>query len=127
MLVLVHKRGNSSGKGKLKYYLVFTLFMAEFADDSNIKEKIKKGIAAVDFFAEWCGPCGVFLPIFEEVSLLFKDVVFIKANIEKCEDFVSEIDVMSVPMVVFFKEGAEVKRHHGVLSRQGLIDEIKGI
>ena len=85
----------------------------------------EKGKAVVDFFAEWCMPCLMMAPIFEEVSEKFKNVKFCKVNIDENESLASKFKVMSIPTIVIFKDGKEAARITGALSAEVLEEKLK--
>ena len=80
--------------------------------------------AIVDFYATWCGPCKMFGPIFEEVSKE-KDMNFIKLDVDKYSDIAREYGVMSIPTMILFRDGKEVKRHTGFMSKDDLLEFLK--
>jgi thioredoxin 1 len=84
-----------------------------------------KGVAVVDFFAEWCGPCKMMSPIFEEVAKEVKDVTFGKINVDENQESASEYGVMSIPTLIIFKDGEEVQRFTGVQQKEDFIKKIK--
>ena len=65
--------------------------------------------AVVDFYATWCGPCKMFGPIFEETSSEC-DFNFVKLDVDKSSDIAREYGVMSIPTVILFENGKELKR-----------------
>ena len=73
--------------------------------------------AVVDFYATWCGPCKMFAPIFEEVSN-DKEINFVKIDVDNYSDIAREYGVMSIPTIILFKDGKEVKRHTGFMSKE---------
>lgn len=79
--------------------------------NSLIKDK-----AVVDFSASWCGPCKMFGPIFEEISNGY-DFNFVKLDVDKANDVAREYGVMSIPTVILFENGKEVKRFTGFMSK----------
>jgi len=84
----------------------------------NFREQIKSAespVVAV-FSAEWCGPCKMFAPIFEQVKSTYKDAEFIKLNVDDCEDICLDLDVRSVPTIIRFKAGREVARKIGAFA-----------
>ena len=87
--------------------------------DNLIKDK-----AVVDFFATWCGPCKMFSPAFEDVSSEM-DINFIKINVDEYPDIARKYGVMTIPTVILFKDGKEVKRNIGFMSKEELIDFLK--
>ncbi len=94
--------------------------------DANITKKIlEKPKAIVDFWAPWCNPCLQFAPLFEKVSSESTDIAFGKVNIEEYRDLALEFNVMSIPTVLFFKDGKEVGRFTGSIPIQAFKDKIK--
>ena len=80
-------------------------------------DKLIEHTAVVDFYATWCGPCKMFGPIFEEVSNE-KDMNFIKLNVDDYSDIAREYGVMLIPTIILFKDGVEVKRITGFMSKE---------
>ena len=94
----------------------------------NFKNTIKDTSkpVLVDFFAEWCMPCKMFAPILDKVSdKIGDDAVIAKINIDEAEAIAMEYGVMSIPTVILFKGGVEVKRHVGAMSAGEVLDMIK--
>ena len=87
--------------------------------DSLIKTK-----AVVDFYATWCGPCRMFGPIFEEVASN-SDINFVKVDVDKHDDIARRYGVMTIPTIILFENGEEVKKHVGFMNKDELRDFIK--
>lgn len=83
-----------------------------------------KDKAVVDFYATWCGPCRMFGPVFEEVSK-DEDFNFVKLDVDKYSDIAREYGVMSIPTVILFENGNEVKRFTGFMSKDDFIKFLK--
>lgn len=79
--------------------------------------------AVVDFYATWCGPCKMFGPIFEETSNE-TNINFIKLDVDKTPEIAREYGVMTIPTIILFKDGKEVKRHTGFMSKTDLLNFI---
>lgn len=77
--------------------------------------------AIVDFYATWCGPCKMLSPVFESVSEEIKDTKFIKVDVDKFEELCRIYKVMSVPTLILFENGKEVKRKIGFIPKEQLI------
>ena len=87
--------------------------------EKNFKEEVinNKGISIVDFWAPWCGPCKMFGPIFERANKSHEDIKFCKLNIDEDNNNISnDFGVMSIPTVIAFKNGKEIKRNVGFMN-----------
>ena len=88
----------------------------------NFKEKVldtKDGIL-VDFFATWCGPCKMMGPIIEDIAKTSKITVG-KIDVDENEDLAREYGIMSIPCIIYFKDGKEVNRSVGMASKEDLL------
>ena len=74
----------------------------------------------VDFNADWCGPCKMLGPILESVAESRDDMKFVSVNIDEEEDLATEYNVFSIPCLVYIKDGKEIKRNVGLLSKSDL-------
>jgi thioredoxin len=75
--------------------------------------------AVVDFFADWCGPCGAVGPIIDSLSHEYAGKVsFAKLNVDDNEELASRYDVQSIPTVIIFRDGQVVDRVTGAASAQ---------
>ena len=93
--------------------------------EKNFKNEVIESneICVVDFWAPWCGPCKMFGPIFENASKKYKNIKFCKLNVDEDENEISnDFEVMSIPTIIVFKNGKEVKRNIGFLNPNDLDD-----
>lgn len=74
----------------------------------------------VDFSAAWCGPCKRMKPNIEQFSESAEDVKVVYADVDGLQDILPDYDIVSVPTIVLFKEGKEVKRKSGYMSVEDL-------
>ena len=96
-------------------------------DDRNFDmEVLKSDIPViVDFWAEWCMPCKMFGPIFEETSEDYKGKVkFVKASTEEAPEAAQKYSIMSIPSILFFKDGEEVRREMGMMAKDRLKEAV---
>ncbi|MCB6415325.1 thioredoxin [Dorea acetigenes] len=75
----------------------------------------------VDFWAEWCGPCQMVLPIVEELGEELTDVKICKVNVDEQMELAKQYRVMSIPTLMVFKDGEMVKREMGAKSKAELL------
>jgi thioredoxin 1 len=80
------------------------------------------GILFIDFWADWCGPCKAFAPVYERVSEDFPDVVFGKVDTEAEQELAGAFGIRSIPTTVVFKEGIGVFMQPGALPEDALRD-----
>lgn len=81
--------------------------------NENFKELIKEKIL-VDFYANWCGPCKMIAPELERAN---SDIKVVKVDVDQFEDLAREYGVMSIPTLVLFNEGKEIKRTIGFIDK----------
>ena len=75
----------------------------------------------VDFWATWCGPCKMFVPIFEKAAEGYEGKVkFVKVNVDDAKELAKKNRVLSIPTIMLFKEGKMVERQSRVLSEEEL-------
>ena len=72
--------------------------------------------AIVDFYATWCGPCKMLAPAVERMAEVHPEVHFYKVDIDEEMDLASRFQVMSVPTLIYFKNGQEVNKTVGLIS-----------
>ena len=93
--------------------------------DKNFKEEVLdyKGTVVVDFYADWCGPCKMMGPIFEEAAKEAGDKAkFGKLNVDGARETAMKYGVMSIPTIISFKDGEVVTQIAGVQSKEALLD-----
>ena len=93
--------------------------MSKILKVNEFDDAIKEGIVIVDFFADWCGPCKMLAPIFEELEEEMKDKVkFFKVNVDESGELASKFSVFSIPTMIIFKEGKDVSTEVGFLPKE---------
>jgi len=97
----------------------------------NFEETIEKNdIVIVDFWAEWCGPCKSFSPIYEDVSEKNEGIVFGKIDTEAEQELAGHFQIRSIPTLMIFREQVVLFSQPGMLNQEQLqevIEKVKGI
>ena len=90
-------------------------------ENQNFKDLIKDKVL-VDFYANWCGPCKMLAPILEKVDSNLKVV---KVDVDAFEKLAKEYGIMSIPTLVLFENGKEIKRNIGFISKEQIENFLK--
>ncbi|EZQ01828.1 MULTISPECIES: thioredoxin [Acidianus] len=95
-------------------------------DKLNFDQFIKShGVVVVDFWAEWCAPCLMLAPIMEELAKDYPNVAFGKVNSDENQEISARYGVMSLPTILFFKNGEPVDEVIGAVPREEIEIRIK--
>lgn len=89
-------------------------------DEHNFENEVLESQVPilVDFWAEWCGPCQALLPIFDELADEYKDKIKVaKLNVDENRSLAMKYRVMSIPTILFFKDGEEIRREVGAKAK----------
>lgn len=99
--------------------------MVSHITDANFDAEVMKhkGTVVADFWAEWCGPCKLYGPRFEEVANENGNKAkFVKINVEEANDVASQLGVQSIPTTIIFKDGKIVFQTAGLLQKAMLVE-----
>lgn len=93
-------------------------------NDSNFEEIVLKSDkpVLVDFNATWCGPCRMLSPILESVASENDKFNFASVDVDEAEELAMKYGISSIPCLIIFKGGEEVKRSIGFMSKEELED-----
>lgn len=101
------------------------------ANDENFNEIVEKnGIVFIDFWAEWCGPCKRFAPVFEAASDKHPDVVFAKVDTEAQPALAGAFGIRSIPTLMVFRDSVLIFQQAGSLPAavlDELVDKVKAL
>jgi thioredoxin 1 len=87
----------------------------------------RDGITLVDWWAEWCGPCRMFAPVFEKASETHDDIVFAKVDTEAERQLSAAARIMSIPTLMAFRDGVLVFSQPGALPEKSLEQVIQAV
>jgi thioredoxin 1 len=95
-------------------------------DDANFSSEIEttEGLAMVDFWAAWCGPCRMFAPTYEKVAERHPDLVFAKVDTEAQQELAAAFEIRSIPTLMIVRENVAVFAQPGALPEAALEDVI---
>lgn len=79
----------------------------------------------VDFWASWCGPCQMLLPVIEELAGELTDVKVCKINVDEQPRLAVEYNVMNIPSLLVFKEGKVSNRTVGAIPKSQILEILK--
>lgn len=80
----------------------------------DFKELINSNeLIIVDFYADWCGPCRMLSPNIEKLSEEYKNIKFVKVNVDDCSELAQELGITSIPAVFFFKDAKVINSFVG--------------
>jgi thioredoxin len=83
-------------------------------------------LVIVDFWATWCGPCRMLSPLLDEVEEEMADkITVVKVNVDDADEIAMRYRIMSIPTLLFFKNGALVDRTVGAMPKSTLVDKIQ--
>lgn len=96
--------------------------------EENFNQVIEENdIVIIDCWAEWCGPCKSYGPVFEKVSEQYPEIVFAKVNTEEQQALAGYFQVRSIPTTIIMREQVGVFNQAGALPEEGLKDIIRQV
>ena len=99
----------------------------ELTEESLEKTIVENDIVIIDFWAEWCGPCKSFSPIYEEVSEKHPEIVFAKVNTEVEQGIAAHFQIRSIPTLMIFREQIVLFSEAGMLPATALEQVIQQV
>ncbi|MBR5569285.1 MAG: thioredoxin [Oscillospiraceae bacterium] len=83
-----------------------------------------QGLALVDFYADWCGPCKMVAPVLEEIAQEREDVLIGKINVDESGILAAKYQVVNIPTMILFKDGKEQGRIIGFRPKDDILQFI---
>ena len=96
-------------------------------NDSNYKETVSNGKVMIDFWAAWCAPCRIIAPVVEEIAQEQNKVTVAKINVDDYPELAAEHGIMSIPTLLFIKDGVVVDTSIGVVPKSVILDKIAAL
>ncbi len=92
---------------------------------TNFEEMVSKGVVLVDFWAPWCGPCKMIGPVIDQIAEDNPEVMVGKLNVDDYPELAGKHGVMSIPTLLFFKDGILRDTSIGVVSKSVIENKIE--
>jgi thioredoxin 1 len=99
-------------------------------NDANFEAEVIKneGLVLVDFWASWCGPCKMMVPVIEELAKEFEGKIKIrKINVDENPKTASEYEILSIPALKFFSKGQVIDEIVGLRDKAFLVEKINSL
>jgi thioredoxin 1 len=95
--------------------------------DASFKSDVIEadGAVLVDFWAPWCGPCRVVHPVLEEIDAERENLTILSLNVDENQQTATEYEVLSIPTMILFKDGAMAKKIVGAMPKRRLEAELE--
>ncbi|MBR5143673.1 MAG: thioredoxin family protein [Clostridia bacterium] len=91
-------------------------------NDNFDQVRSNEGISLLDFYADWCGPCRMVLPLVDEIAAEREDLLVGKINVNENPDLAREFGVLSIPTLVVMKGGKIINKVSGARSKAQILD-----
>ncbi len=97
------------------------------ATNTNFQELLQDSkLVIVDFWATWCGPCRMLSPILDQVEEEMQDqITVVKVNVDDADEIAAQYRIMSIPTLLFVKNGEIVDKTVGAMPKPALLEKIK--
>lgn len=98
-------------------------------NNQNLAEVLASSpVVLIDFWATWCGPCRMLAPVVEEVAAEFEGkAVVAKCNVDEAREVAMQYRIMSIPTLIYFKNGEVVDKTVGVVSKDDIVSKLNNL
>ncbi len=103
--------------------------LVQLTDDAFAEQiESHQGLAMVDFWATWCGPCQIIAPVVEQLAQEYEGKLKVaKLDVDSNQKTAMRFNVRSIPSVLFFKDGEHVETVVGAVPKTNLVDKIESL
>lgn len=125
-MILLNIYLNSKNKQEIKSEEENDMEVLKVTSENFEKEVLQSDkTVLVDFYADWCGPCKMLSPVVDSVANENEDIKVVKVNVDNAQDLAIKYQVMSIPTLVVIKNGQEINRSVGVVSKSQIEEMVK--
>lgn len=98
-------------------------------NNQNLAEVLASSpVVLIDFWATWCGPCRMLAPVVEEVAAEFEGkAVVAKCNVDEAREVAMQYRIMSIPTLVYFKNGEVADKTVGMVSKESIVSKLNNL
>lgn len=102
--------------------------MIHHIENNRINQEVLNSdkLVIIDFYATWCMPCQMLTPVLVEIDKENENVEIFKVNVDENQETAIRYDIVSVPTLIFFKDGNEIERQVGFCEKEKLEKIIRG-
>ena len=101
--------------------------MLKHITDSEFDSAVQSGAVLVDFYADWCGPCKMIAPVLEQLAAEHPALTVLKVNVDESPALAARFGVMSIPTVLYYKDGQMVDQTVGALGKASFAAKVAQI
>ena len=95
--------------------------MAVLKINKNNFSELSKGRVLIDFYADWCGPCRMVIPVVEKIAEEYPEYKVVKVNVDEEQELAAQFGVMSIPTLMVVKNGEVVNKSVGAKNKQQIL------
>ncbi len=96
-------------------------------NNKNFALATKRGVALIDFWAAWCGPCKIIAPVLNEIAESRDDFMIGKVNVDQYQQLAQKYKVRNIPTLLIMKDGKEAGRIVGVKTKRAILKEVEAV
>ena len=96
-------------------------------NESNFKNTIEKGVALIEFWAPWCGPCKMMSPLIDKIANNNPDLIVGKVDIDASQNISQMYNIQSIPTIIIFKNGEAMEQTVGVVNEKTIMNKVESV